>query len=185
MHYYHQIFLPSLSTNEMTIGLEQRLLTPLPVRQDETKSALKGEDNNGTFSITIDRLAKRGDTFIIYDYKTNKRLTEEEQQLHREQLYLYAWVVQENYGNYFSHLELCLLYLALDRTERWTVDEAELQTVLEKYSSLAAEITIKKEELTLTERSDLFSTKKSEICKWCTFREICPAFAESSAFSSS
>jgi ATP-dependent exoDNAse (exonuclease V) beta subunit len=94
IHYYHQRFLPSLSLNEMTIGLEQKLTVQ-------------------NFSVTIDRLTKKEDTFIIYDYKTNKKLTEEEQQFHREQLYLYARAVQENYGIYFSHLECCLEYLAL------------------------------------------------------------------------
>lgn len=150
----------------MTIGLEQKLTVQ-------------------NFSVTIDRLTKKEDTFIIYDYKTNKKLTEEEQQFHREQLYLYARAVQENYGIYFSHLECCLEYLALWTTESRRVHKAELQEILEKYSHFAAEITTKKEQLSLTESPDLFPTKKGEICKWCAFREICPAFAEHSAFSSS
>jgi RecB family exonuclease len=164
----------------MTIGLEQRLLTTLP-----SASLPKGENPIETFSVTIDRLAKRGDTFIIYDYKTNKNLTEKDKQLHREQMCLYAWAVQENYGNYFSHLELRLVYLALDATEFRTVDETELHSVLKKYSHLATEISIKKEQILLTDSPDIFPIQKGEGCKWCTFREICPAFAQSSVFSSS
>jgi RecB family exonuclease len=173
--YYHQHFPFS---DEIIIGLEQKLFAKL--------------DDQFTFSATIDRIAKKGDSFIIYDYKTNKNLPAEIEQSHLEQMYLYARVVQENYGKYFSQLKIQLEYLALGKTKTRTVDPTELQTVLDKYSAFCAEITTKKEQFKNLHTPDIFPATKGDHCKRCAFMEICPAFTSQSpesqggsAFSSS
>ena len=74
---------------ETIIGLEQKLFASFPSE--------KGKGSSSKFSATIDRITKKGDTFIIYDYKTNKSLIPEIATSHREQMYLYARAVQQNY----------------------------------------------------------------------------------------
>jgi hypothetical protein len=69
-------------------------------------------------------------------------------------------------------------------SERRTLDQPTLQTVLQKYSQRSAEITEKKEQCKATADETLFPAKKSETCKWCPFQTVCPAFTENSAFSS-
>lgn len=149
---------------ETIIGLEQKLFAKL--------------DERFTFSATIDRITKKDDTFIIYDYKTNKNLTPEILASHREQMYLYARALQQNYGKYFSHIEIHIEYLALQKTEIWTVESNELQESLQKNIQLCKEIETKKEQYKILNDPNLFPTQKGEICKRCSFMSICPAFSE-------
>jgi hypothetical protein len=78
-----------------------------------------------------------------------------------------------------------LEYLALGKTEKRAVDATAMQTVLDHYFALAAEITAKKEQHHTLPHLELFPTQKGEACKRCTFMDVCPAFSQQSAFSSS
>jgi hypothetical protein len=148
---------------ETLIGLEQKLFAKLSVEEF-------------SFSVTLDRVAKQGDTFIIYDYKTNRNLTPELQTSHREQMYLYARALQQNYGKYFSQIEIRLQYLALQKEEVWTIDAEEMETILQKYTQWCREITEKKEQYALQQDDTIFPPHKAEHCRRCVFMNICPAF---------
>jgi hypothetical protein len=150
-------------TSETIIGLEQKLFAKL------------GEQYS--FSVTIDRITKQDDTFIIYDYKTNKTLTPEIQSSHREQMYLYARALQQNYGKYFSRMEIHLEYIALQTSEIRTVDPSEIEEVLQKYLQICKEIESKKEQYSINPDGTLFPPQKAEHCRWCAFMSICPAFS--------
>ncbi len=120
-----------------------------------------------------DKITKRGDTFVLYDYKTNQKLSSEEEQFHREQLLLYALAVQENYGKYFSHLECCLQYLRLDKEIRFEVTADDLAEISQKYLTLCQEIEKEKEEN--SESEDRFPAKQGNLCRFCEFASFCRA----------
>ena len=172
---YYEKYAPF--NQETIIGLEQKLFAYLPSENER--------ESNSKFSATIDRITKKGDTFIIYDYKTNKNLTSEIENSHREQMYLYARAVQQNYGKYCSNIEICLEYLTVGKQEYRTVDPQEMQTVLQKYASLSQEVETKKVQFGGFSSPTIFPANKGEYCRRCSFMQICPLFSEQSTYSSS
>jgi RNase P subunit RPR2 len=157
---YYQQHHPFSADN--TIALEQKLFSKLGTH---------------TFTATVDRIAKRGETFIIYDYKTNKKLTPEIKASHKEQALLYAGIVLENYQKYFQNLEIRIEYLYLQKTTFRIVDQTEIQPVQQHYLALADEISSKKDAFKELNDSAIFPTNKGEQCKRCPFMNFCPAFS--------
>ena len=147
---------------DSTIALEQKLFSKLGTH---------------TFSATVDRIAKRGQTFIIYDYKTNKKLTPEIEASHKEQALLYAGIVLENYQKYFQKLEIRIEFLYLQKTTSRIADQAEIQPVQQHYLALADEISSKKDAFKELNDPAIFPTNKGEPCKRCPFMDLCPAFS--------
>lgn len=84
----------------------------------------------------IDRLDKKGDTFIINDYKTGKNLTDTQRAEHHEQLVLYAHGVKQKYPGMVGRIEANLYYLHFDLVDTREVTEAEITAVREKYLAL-------------------------------------------------
>lgn len=138
---------------EKTLGIEKRIVIDL--------------DKTGKYKLQgyIDRLAynlKTGE-YEIHDYKTSGSLPEPEHIENDRQLGLYSLAIEEEFG---SDKEITLIwhYLAFNRK----IHSKRTKPQLEK---------LKKETIELINRietAENFPPKKSYLCSWCEYKEICP-----------
>ena len=136
------------------------------------------ETKNGwtKFRGFIDRLDKEGETFVINDYKTNKKLPVEEKEEYREQLTLYALWVQQNYAKYFKNIKARLHYLHFDVMDEWEITDELLATVTKKYADTIKDIEAKKFAYNMGDRK-CFEPKENTYCRYCEYYSLCPLFA--------
>ncbi len=132
-------------------------------------------EDNISFQGIIDRLDKVWDTFIISDYKTNKRLPTEEKDWYIEQLTLYGIGIQQKYGKYFNNLKARLYFLHFDIEDERELTQDRLDQVLEKYKTIIKEIEKKKELFSLGNKK-IFEAKQGALCRFCDYQTICPLF---------
>lgn len=115
----------------------------------------------------VDRLdiAPTGEVRIV-DYKTGKAPKPGWEEKALFQLRVYALLYWRNEGVLPRLLQL--LYLGDGKTVKSSPTEKELEATERILRNLADEI------LTAIE-TDFFPTKKSRLCDWCFFKDICPA----------
>ena len=121
----------------------------------------------------VDRIDKEGDTFIINDYKTGKRLPPEQKEEYIEQLTLYGLGVQQKYAKYFKHLKARLFYLHFDLVDEREITDANIQTVVKKYSDLIEQVEHKKFSYNMWDKKS-FEPMQGPQCDYCEYRSICP-----------
>jgi putative RecB family exonuclease len=116
----------------------------------------------------VDRLdiAPTGEVRIV-DYKTGKSPKPGWEEKALFQLRVYALLYWRNEGVLPKMLQL--IYLGTSDTLKSSPTEAVLLATEKKLQNIADEI------LTAIE-TDFFPTRKSKLCDWCSFKEICPAF---------
>ncbi len=116
----------------------------------------------------VDRLdiAPTGEVRIV-DYKTGKSPKPGWEEKALFQLRIYALLYWRNEGQIPKLLQL--IYLGDSNIVRSNPTEKELLATERILRNIGDEI------LTAIE-SDHFPTKKSRLCDWCSFKEICPAF---------
>ncbi len=116
----------------------------------------------------VDRLdiAPTGEVRIV-DYKTGKSPKPGWEEKALFQLRIYALLYWRNEGQIPKLLQL--IYLGNSNIIRSNPTEKELLATERILKNIGDEI------LTAIE-SDHFPTKKSRLCDWCSFKEICPAF---------
>ena len=116
----------------------------------------------------VDRLdiAPTGEVRIV-DYKTGKSPKPGWEEKALFQLRVYALLYWRNEGVLPKMLQL--IYLGNSDTLKSTPTESVLLATEKKLQNIADEI------LTAIE-TDFFPTRKSKLCDWCSFKEICPAF---------
>lgn len=116
----------------------------------------------------VDRLdiAPTGEVRIV-DYKTGKSPKPGWEEKALFQLRIYALLYWRNEGQIPKLLQL--IYLGNSNIIRSNPTEKELLATERILMNIGDEI------LTAIE-SDYFPTKKSRLCDWCSFKEICPAF---------
>lgn len=116
----------------------------------------------------VDRLdiAPTGEVRIV-DYKTGKSPKPGWEEKALFQLRIYALLYWRNEGQIPKLLQL--IYLGNSNIIRSNPTEKELLATERILMNIGEEI------LTAIE-SDYFPTKKSRLCDWCSFKEICPAF---------
>ena len=116
----------------------------------------------------VDRLdiAPTGEVRIV-DYKTGKSPKPGWEEKALFQLRIYALLYWRNEGQIPKLLQL--IYLGNSNIICSNPTEKELLATERILKNIGDEI------LTAIE-SDYFPTKKSRLCDWCSFREICPAF---------
>ena len=116
----------------------------------------------------VDRLdiAPTGEVRIV-DYKTGKSPKPGWEDKALFQLRVYALLYWRNEGVLPKMLQL--IYLGTSDTLKSSPTEAVLVATERKLQNIADEI------LTAIE-TDFFPTRKSKLCDWCSFKEICPAF---------
>jgi putative RecB family exonuclease len=116
----------------------------------------------------VDRLdvAPTGEVRIV-DYKTGKAPKPGWEEKALFQLRVYALLYWRNEGVLPKMLQL--IYLGDGNLLKSSPTEEQLLSTERKLKNIADEI------LTAIE-TDHFPTKKSRLCDWCSFKEICPAF---------
>ncbi len=138
-----------------TIALEEKIFLDL--------------DENGEYKIIgfIDRLTydKERDVYEIHDYKTANNLPLQEKIDNDKQLALYSLAIKEKFGR---DKKVCLVwhYLAHDTKICSERTNQQLQQLRQDTLSIIKHIESQKE----------FPTKKTTLCNWCEYKDICPAF---------
>ncbi len=134
------------------IGLETKDFFPLD-REERYK-----------FHIRIDRLMDMGQgLYEIHDYKTNRKLPDQEALDNDRQLAMYSLWVRKQFKD-FRKVRLVWHFLAFDKE----MDSLRTKEQLEK---LRLETLERIEEIEATEE---FPASVSQLCDWCLYREICP-----------
>lgn len=121
----------------------------------------------------IDRLDKEWETFIINDYKTNKKLPPESKEEYKEQLTLYGLGVQQNYAKYFKTIKARLHYLHFDLMDEWDITPELLATVTKKYGDTIIDIEDKKFHYNMGDKK-IFEPKENNFCTYCEYYSLCP-----------
>lgn len=137
----------------------------------EVKVDLKVNGHDGEdYKITgyIDRLVKVEDKYEVHDYKTSHRLPKTDELRDNIQLALYAIGVKRSYGN-INDIGLVWHYLVHNEEIELECSEAKIERVKEKVKNK-----IKKVEE--AKQKGEFPVKKSGLCDYCEFQEVCPLF---------
>ena len=121
----------------------------------------------------VDRIDKEGDTFIINDYKTGKKLPPEQKEEYVEQLTLYGLGVQQKYAKYFKNLKARLFYLHFDLVDEREITDTNIQTVVKKYSDLIEKVEHKKFSYNMWDKKS-FEPVQGPQCQYCEYKSICP-----------
>jgi len=114
----------------------------------------------------IDRLAKdsRG-VYEIHDYKTSRELSPHKSNQENRQLSLYQLAIEANYPD-AKEIKLIWHYLLFDTS-------ITVKNIAPDQNSLKEEIL---QEIAVIESTKEFPTKPSNLCEWCEFQRICPAW---------
>gem|GEM_PF-2343884 len=92
----------------------------------------------------LDRMDAAGDTIVITDYKTSRRLMPDDEDHNREQIVLYAHGIKQTYGRKFAHIQAALVYPHLQKEYRFTIDDEEISEVVSKYLAIMRDIEIRR-----------------------------------------
>ncbi len=143
-----------------------------PFDQDETLGLEKhvhfNLDSDGRYQIQgfIDRVCRAPDGVIeIQDYKTGKWVPSRKQLDSDRQLALYQLGLSEEFGRN-EPMRLVWHYLARGQTRTSTRTPQQLEQLREETMALIDQI----------ETTEKFPARKSNLCNWCEYKEICPAF---------
>ena len=138
-----------------TLGLEKRVLFPL--------------DEAGAYRMqgVIDRISRARDGAIeVHDYKTGARVPSQRSLDEDRQLALYQLGLVSEYG-FDTPFRLVWHYVAKDVTRVSSRTREDLESLRRTTIARIDEIQLATE----------YPTRKSALCGWCEYREICPAFA--------
>ncbi|HEX9866668.1 MAG TPA: PD-(D/E)XK nuclease family protein [Acidimicrobiia bacterium] len=129
------------------------------------------EDLDGiTIRGILDRIDRDADgRLIITDYKTGKAPPERFALPAFFALKIYALLIRKSTGE--TPKELRLLYLNGPTLYRLDIDDRQLDAMDSQLRALWNAI----DRALTTQR---FPTRPGTLCNWCSFQEICPAFAE-------
>ncbi len=129
----------------------------------ETSDFLKLGTNN--YSIRIDRLACKGDTYFVCDYKTNSRMKEQKEADEDRQLAMYSlWVKQK----YPDAKKVILLWhmLKFNKEVKSTRTYEQLKQIRKETIGKINEITNCKD----------FPPNITKLCDYCVYKHLCPSF---------
>lgn len=136
-------------------------------------------DQDISFVGYIDRLDKDWDrSFVINDYKTNKRLPTEDKEQYFDQLTIYAKWICDKYWKYFDKIKARIYYLHFDIEDEWEITDESLQWVVQKYTKIIKEIEYKKKNY-LEWNLKSFEPQETPLCNFCEFKSMCPLFSHS------
>lgn len=133
-------------------------------------------DEQISFRWIVDRLDADGDTIVITDYKTSRRLMPDTEDHNREQLVLYAHGIRQSYWRKFSQIQWLLIYPHLHKEYRFRIEDDEIAEVVDKYLTIMRDIESRKanHENLFADGVDQFPAIAGNHCNYCPFRQICP-----------
>lgn len=153
-----------LLANYFTVE-DPQLIEPVDRELDMTQ-----ELDGLTIRGILDRMDRADDgALIITDYKTGKAPPESYALPAFFALKIYALLIRERTGE--TPKEIRLLYLNGPTMYRLAIDDRQLDAMHSQLQALWTAI-----ERALA--SDRFPTRPGRLCDWCSYQEICPAFAE-------
>ena len=151
--------------------LENYYRTHYPFDQDETLALetriLFDLDPSGQYGIQgfVDRIVRAPDGAIeIQDYKTGEYIPSQKKIDGDRQLALYQIGLGNRFGS--GPVRLVWKYLSKGITRTSTRTTAQLDALKEETLSLIDRI----------ENADRFPAKKTNLCRWCTYKPLCPAY---------
>lgn len=129
------------------------------------------EDLDGiTIRGILDRIDRdRDGRLIITDYKTGKAPPERYALASFFALKIYALLIRKSWGE--TPKEVRLLYLNGPTLYRLPIDDRQLDAMDGQLRALWAAIE-------KAMNSDRFPTRPGRLCEWCSYQEICPAWAD-------
>jgi len=131
----------------------------------ETMSFLDLADGN-KYHIRIDRLSTDGQgTYFVCDYKTNSRLSPQEDLDEDKQLAMYSLWVKKKYPD-CKRVKLVWYFLAHDREMISERSEEQLLVLKSDTEKL----------ISVIETTADFPVNVSRLCDWCVFKSLCPAW---------
>ena len=126
-------------------------------------------DENGEYKIRgfIDRLVYNLDTeeYEVHDYKTSNNLPRQEFLDKDRQLALYSIAIKEMFGDE-KKVILVWHYLSFNKKLHSKRTDEQLKQLKQETLQLIKEIGLTME----------FPHKKSALCNWCEYKQICPGF---------
>ncbi|MBT4596871.1 MAG: PD-(D/E)XK nuclease family protein [Candidatus Diapherotrites archaeon] len=129
----------------------------------ETSNFLKLGSN--TYSVRIDKLAHKDDTYYICDYKTNSAMLEQDKADKDRQLAMYCLWVKQKYPDAKKIVLLWhMLKFGKEVTSVRTNDE--LKALRKETIGKINEIVTCKE----------FLPNITRLCDWCVYKHLCPSF---------
>lgn len=140
---------------ENILGMEQRVYVDL--------------NRDGCYLLVgvIDKLIydKEKDVYEVHDYKTSSWLPDQEELDNDRQLALYSLAVKELYPK-SKKIILKWHFLKHGKTMTSIRTDKELKELKEKIVALIDKIKVEEN----------WPAKKSQLCNWCGFNEICPEY---------
>jgi putative RecB family exonuclease len=131
----------------------------------ETSDKLKLRDGSW-YDIRIDKLACKGSTYFVIDYKTNLSIKEQSEADEDRQLAMYASWVRRKFSDAKSVVLLWHM-LAFNKEVKSVRSEEELVELEDKVINLIKEI----------ESTKVFPTSPKKGCVFCEYKSMCPAFS--------
>jgi len=150
---YYQQYKPFDQTR--TIGLESRIVVRLS--DDSTDYKMQGY---------IDRVATSGSTYEIHDYKTGNKLKTQADADADRQLALYQIGIEQAWDD-VKQVNLIWHYLVFNKELTSKRTKHQLDTLRKETIALIDEVEDAKEK-------GRFPSKKSVLCDYCEYRELCP-----------
>ncbi len=135
-----------------TIWLERQVRIPLD------------QEGRYQFNGVVDRLVDQGEgRYEIHDYKSSRRLPDQEELNRDRQLALYQLAVESSFKD-VREVKLVWHFLAFDKVMESRRTPQELEQLKGETIGLIEEI----------EASGDFEPRESELCSWCVYQDICP-----------
>ncbi len=127
------------------------------------EKSLKGYYRSFVISGRIDRadLIKENEIIVI-DYKTGR--ISEDKELNKISAVIYKFLLEKNYHK--KVIKIINHYLLFQKKVIYTFGDKEFEDYLNRIVNIGLEILKEKE----------FPPKKSNLCEYCDFSEICPAY---------
>ena len=154
--------------------LQNHYRSHYPFDQDETLGLEThiqfGLDPEGQYGIQgfVDRIVRAADGATeIQDYKTGEYIPSQKKIDSDRQLALYQIGLGRRFGD--APVRLVWMYLSKGITRVSTRTPEALEQLQQETLALIHRI----------EASDHFPTKKTNLCRWCTYKPLCPAFGAS------
>ena len=121
--------------------------------------------NGSLYDIRIDKLACKGSTYFVIDYKTNLSIKDQSEADEDRQLAMYAHWVKKKFSD-AKNVVLLWHMLAFNKEVKSTRSDSELRELEDSVIKLIKEI----------ESTRDFPTSPKKNCVYCEYKDLCPSF---------